>query len=144
MFLKVRQVLCDARNLPPSGCLQYHTGLSGQVRHCYRTFVWSNQTQLFVLSIVDILIDLFLNIDPWRKVKEENSKILFLYSFLTKNSQYSNKCNTSHLYTMSCVRNMSLTTFLWSAKFFSQLCFKWQRLSFKLSLIHTYRVSDNK
>jgi len=30
--IKVQQVLCSSRALPPTGCLQYHTGISGQVR----------------------------------------------------------------------------------------------------------------
>ena len=30
--LQVSQVLCSSPVLPPGGCLQYHTGLAGQVR----------------------------------------------------------------------------------------------------------------
>ena len=31
-WLQVSQIPCSSRSLPPEGCLQYHTGLAGQVR----------------------------------------------------------------------------------------------------------------
>ena len=71
---KVTQVLCSAINKPPQGCLQYHTGVTGQVRSfnflTSSTYIHlANQFYKVFCTIMKVLV---LNLDVIRFVFEEN------------------------------------------------------------------------
>ena len=57
IYLQVQQVLCSSSVLPPTGCLQYHTGITGQVGKridiCFQSISILRQVRSFNFLVSD-------------------------------------------------------------------------------------------